>query len=418
MPTVRGLGLLGAGGALLVAGRVFGLAELLYIGTASLVAVILASLAVAIGRAQVAVSRQVSPPRAHAGEQVHVSLEVINRAPVPTSMLEVVDRVQGLPRPAVFTSPSIPAGRRGRASYALTCRARGIYRVGPITVAIADPFGLARLQRRIDLVADLAVYPPVVPLSALPPARGHDMGTRTDRPSLQVPEGEEFYTLREYQVGDDLRKVHWRSTARRGRLMLRQEELPWHARGTVVLDVRRGALGASGGRDFEAAVTAAASAVQYFAHRGEFCRYLSTDGVELPFGVGLDHYLAILDRLAVVDDSSTDRLVGTLARLRRHAGAGGGLVFCGGALGDDEARRLAALRSRFSPIVVVRPGSPIAMEGTRDQRTDAVLRRSGTMVVRAGDDLSSSWNAVVGAARRAHGHGAVAAAQAGVRGPS
>src|SRR5437899_5921202 len=139
MPTVRGLGLLGAGAALLVAGRVFGLAELLYIGMASIVAVLLASIAVAIGRAQVAVSRQVSPPRAHAGEQVHVHLEVANRAPVPTSMLEVVDRVQGLPRPAVFTSPSIPPGRRGRASYALTCRARGIYRVGPITVSISDP---------------------------------------------------------------------------------------------------------------------------------------------------------------------------------------------------------------------------------------------------------------------------------------
>src|SRR2546425_9832626 len=104
MPSVRGLGLLVAGVGLLIGGRVFGLSELIYLGTASFVAVVIAGLAVTLGRSQVAVGRALTPTRAHAGDQVQVALEVHNRAPVPTSVLELTDRIEGLPRPATFSS--------------------------------------------------------------------------------------------------------------------------------------------------------------------------------------------------------------------------------------------------------------------------------------------------------------------------
>ena len=68
--------------------------------------------------------------------------------------------------------------------------------------------------------------------------------------------GDEFLTLREYEVGDDLRRVHWRSTARTGELMIRQDEARWRSRAAVVLDVRPGAHDAA---SFEVAVEAAAS---------------------------------------------------------------------------------------------------------------------------------------------------------------
>src|SRR5439155_24610936 len=115
-----------------------------------------------------------------------------------------------------------------------TCRTRGIYSVGPVTISVADPFGLARLTRRIDLRAELAVYPPVLPLQPLPPAQGRDTAARAEHPSLHTPQGEEFFTLREYQVGDDLRKVHCRSTARLGRMMIKTEGLPWHVRWSLM----------------------------------------------------------------------------------------------------------------------------------------------------------------------------------------
>jgi uncharacterized protein (DUF58 family) len=272
---------------------------------------------------------------------------------------------------------------------------------------VSDPFGLARLSRRIDAVAELAVYPPVVALSAMPPATGRDTASRSERPALTTPHGEDFYTLREYQVGDDLRKVHWRSTARRGRLMIRQEELPWHARGTVMLDVREAALGPAGTTAFEAAVIAAASAAQYFANRGEFCRFLTTEGTDLPFGFGLDHLRAMLDRLAVIEEGRHDLFNQTLASLRRGTSANGALVFCGGLLSDDEASRFSSLRSRYSPLVAVRyppSAGEVGRETSREATVDQMLRSNGVLVVRAGaDGLTSAWDQVMGMARRARG---------------
>ena len=408
MPSLRGAGLLAAGAGLLVTGRLFGLPELLYLGTGGLVAVVVAVVVVAFGRARVAVKREITPPRTHAGEQVAVSLEVHNRSAVPTSFLEISDRIQGLPRPATFTSPAIPPRRRATAAYVLTCRSRGLYDVGPLDVTVTDPFGLARLRRRLDMVTQLAVYPAVVPLAPLPLASGRDAGHRSERPALAAPHGEDFYTLREYQVGDDLRKVHWRSTARRGRLMIRQEELPSNVRGTVVLEVRAAALGAAGEAAFESAVVAAASAVQYFAGRGESCRYASTDGGELPFGYGTEHFRAIFDRLAVADDTSEDGFATTLSRLAKRDAAGGALIFCGGILAPDEARRLATLRTRYRPLVVVRHPPSTASgelgrqrEGQREAHIDDVLRSAGVLVVRPGTEgLAAAWDRELRATRR------------------
>lgn len=407
MPSIRGAGLLASGVALLIAGRAFGLRELTYLGVGALVAVLLAVLAVSLGRARVVVSRRIAPPRTQAGEQVQVRIEVHNRSALPTSVLELTDHIEGLPRPATFTSRVIPPGRRAAASYALTCRARGVYDIGPLFVAVSDPFGLARLSRQVDLVTKLAVYPTIVALSPLSPASGHDSATQAERPALHTPQGEEFYTLREYQMGDDLRKVHWRSTARRARLMIKQEEIPWHARGTVVLDVREAALGQSGGAPFESAVVAAASAVQHFGRQGEFCRFVSTDGAELAFGFGLDHFRSILDRLAVVEETRADRFAGAVAGLTRADQTGGALVFCGGLLSEDEARRLAGLRGRYSPVVAVRyppstSGGDLgrARETEREAKVDALLGAARVLVVHPGPEgLAAAWAQAAGLAR-------------------
>ena len=72
----------------------------------------------------------------------------------------------------------------------------------------------------------------------------------------RVPVGLDFFGLREYEVGDDLRRVHWRSTARTGELMLRQDEMPWEARSTILLDTRPST---HHGESFERAVEIAAS---------------------------------------------------------------------------------------------------------------------------------------------------------------
>src|SRR5207245_397722 len=97
---------------------------------------------------------------------------------------------------------------------------------------------LATTVARIAPATQLTVYPRVDPILPLPQTRGHDPHAGADHPTA-LGSGEDFYALRAYQVGDDLRRVHWPSTARLDELMIRQQEMPWQGRATVVLDVRR-----------------------------------------------------------------------------------------------------------------------------------------------------------------------------------
>jgi uncharacterized protein (DUF58 family) len=109
--------------------------------------------------------------------------------------------------------------------------------------------------------------------------------------------GEDFYALRAYQQGDDLRRVHWPSTARRDEIMIRQNEVPWQGRATIVLDLRaRLHTDAS----LEAAVSAAASVITACWQHGSVVRLVTTDGVDSGFGSGANHLEVLLARLAVL----------------------------------------------------------------------------------------------------------------------
>ena len=147
-----------------------------------------------------------------------------------------------------------PRGAREMA-YRVRADVRGRYHVGPLTVRLADPFGLVELARSFSAAA-ITVTPPIVPL---PPGRltGSWTGGGGSRARMIASAGEDDVAPREYRHGDDLRRVHWRSTARRGELMVRREEaavadqrhpLPRHpAHGALGRrarsDVRTGGLG-------------------------------------------------------------------------------------------------------------------------------------------------------------------------------
>jgi uncharacterized protein (DUF58 family) len=140
----------------------------------------------------------------------------------------------------------IEASGSRRAGFVMKAVRRGRYDIGPLQVGFVDPFGLARVRWRALGVSRFLVHPRVERL-----ATPYDMGERrslasTARRQPTGARGEDFYTLREYVEGDDLRKVHWPSTAKRGTYMIRQEETPWHTRSTILVDDR--AQGHAGGR--------------------------------------------------------------------------------------------------------------------------------------------------------------------------
>ena len=99
--------------------------------------------------------------------------------------------------------------------YEVISRPRGVYKVGPAKIRIGDPLGFTESTSTFGKANRLVVYPRIEQLDGVPTGRGQDQTINTSRASFWHSGGEDFYTLREYQPGDDIRKVHWPSSARR-----------------------------------------------------------------------------------------------------------------------------------------------------------------------------------------------------------
>ncbi|MBB5869166.1 uncharacterized protein (DUF58 family) [Allocatelliglobosispora scoriae] len=260
--TGRGVGLTIAGAALVAGGFGFGYPELAIVGTTSLIAVGCA-LVYGAWRPKLSVERAVEPDRVARGEGSTVTLTVHNDNRLLAASLIAEDRcaevpvavpvIRLRPRTESTTSYPVPTGRRG------------VVGIGPLRVTRRDPLGLIGLSRDHGGTAQVWVHPRVHLIRAVPAGISRSMDGRVDR----VPHGSiTFDTLREYVVGDELRHVHWRTSAKVGELMVREHLDTSLPRLVVLLDDRVGsypdAAGAAPGAEiapFEAVCEAAASIV-------------------------------------------------------------------------------------------------------------------------------------------------------------
>ncbi len=170
-------------------------------------------------------------------------------------------------RPRFVLDKVEPQGQR-TVAYPVRSDVRGRFTVGPLSVRLTDPFGLVELSRAFASTDELVVTPVVSPL---PPVRlGGDWAGGGESTARSVAaSGSEDISTREYRHGDDLRKVHWKSTARTGELMVRREEQPFQSRATLLLDGRAAAHRGEGpGSSYEWAVSAVASAGTALARAG------------------------------------------------------------------------------------------------------------------------------------------------------
>lgn len=130
-------------------------------------------------------------------------------------------------------------------TYQLRGRQRGRHRVGPLLADLRDPLGLARTVRAHDLVTEVLVTPVVHPLAPLRSLTGvGDVGEAT--PHKIGVHGTDDVLVREYRAGDDTRRIHWKSTARAGEIMVRREEQAWDPTAVVMVDTRRARCVGSG----------------------------------------------------------------------------------------------------------------------------------------------------------------------------
>lgn len=351
-PTRRAWALSGVGTAFIVAGRTLALKELFPIGLTAVVLVLLSWLVVALQPIDLRASRRLVPSRMHAGGPGRVDLDLTSTGTSPTPVLCARDPFDGGRRHARFRVAPIQPGQTVHAAYRVPTDRRGVFPVGPLEVLRTDPLGL--LERRVEVLgADtLTVYPPIDRIAALPHTRGQDpRGGTIARPALGVG-GDDFYALRPYVLGDDLRRVHWASTARLDELMIRQDQLPWQGRVVVSVDVRAEVHTEA---TFEAAMSAAASiCVACAADRVEV-RLVGTDGVDTGFGGGRGHVEVILERLAgwTADTDRTRTLTRALAALGRGNDAALAVVTTGraGAAALEAAARARTGRSGTTTVV-------------------------------------------------------------------
>ena len=251
--TARGIGLLAGAVVGLAAGFAFGYPELVVLGAAGLFALCFAVVH-ASWRPHLSVSRVAEPDRVARGDSSMVTLTLHNSSRFRAASLLAEDRcgTAAVPVPVLRLRP----GRDTTVDYPVPTTRRGVVPIGPLKVSRRDPFGLVTGARSHGGTTQVWVHPRSYPLAAVPAGVARSLDGRVDR----VPHGTiTFDTLREYVVGDELRRVHWRTSAKVGELMVREQLDTSLPKLVVLLDDR--ASSHPDPETFESACEAAASVV-------------------------------------------------------------------------------------------------------------------------------------------------------------
>ena len=220
----------------------------------------------------VAVERKID--RAQVGQTTDERITVTNRGLFPKVWLEV-DDPSTLPghRPGRVITLS---GRQRRSWHTQTLLTRrGVYNVGPVAISSGDPFGLFRTTRRYGATSSIIVYPPFydLPHFTVPPANLPGEGRFRKRTHYVTPNAS---GVRDYAPGDSFNRIHWRSTARAGKLMVKTFELDPASDIWIALDLQQAVQAGSGDESTEEyAVKIAASVARHFLNQNRNVGLLS-----------------------------------------------------------------------------------------------------------------------------------------------
>ncbi|MGY1697270.1 DUF58 domain-containing protein [Geodermatophilus sp. SYSU D00814] len=389
--TLRGRCLVAAGLTLLALGALLGERPLVQIAVFLLALPLLSAVAVARQRFRVGVRRTVTPARVPRGESADVLLEVTNADRRTGRLWLLSEQLPAeLGRSPGFVVERLPGGRAAALPYRVHGGRRGRFRLGPLQLRLVDPFGLVQRTTSGSDGTPLLVVPRVRPLGPGGPAGGHGGGGEGARRSIAV-HGEDDVSTRAYRHGDDLRKVHWRATARTGELMVRMEERPWRAQAALLLDTRVRAhllVRAAGPGpaattvvpgppgdpapppdSLEWLVEAAASIGSALARRGSALRVVTAEGELRPVeGSGGLGPTELLDRLAVLSPTRGSSLRPAVEQLRRVAGDAPVVAVLGAVAPDDLAELLAARSGPHNDVAVLLDVASWAEAGGRTRR--------------------------------------------------
>jgi uncharacterized protein (DUF58 family) len=291
---------------------------------------------------------EVSPRRTVAGDTARVSIRAVRarrRFPLPGPLVQIPVGSQNF----LVRLPTLRRSRAVQEQITLDGLRRGVLRVGPVSAWRTDPLGLVRWTERWSAVSELLVLPRMVAVGAMTGGAVRDQeGTPSDEISMSDLA---FHALREYVPGDDLRHVHWRSSAKAGALQIRQYHDTRRSHLTLVIDDDRGSY--ADPADFELAVSAAAS----MAARAD------QDGVDLSLLCG-EHAVtdrgldAVLDVCCRIEPTDSDPTAAARRALRLAPETSWLVVLTGGAAPDQLSSVLrAGLPPEVSLLLVTADGS-------------------------------------------------------------
>ena len=392
--TTRGRCLIAAGVATALCAVLVDERDLLRMAAFVIALPLLAS--IVVGRTQISLhaDRELVPPRVPAGGvcQAQLTLRGSGRLGGRLLLEDMVPEALGGSQRAVVAQ--LPQNQAVQLIYPIHPLERRVHSLGPLIARITDPLGLAEYKRTLVGCSRLVVIPAVAPLTGM--ISGGEQGTgEAGGERVGIGQSQDAMVVRSYRQGDDLRKVHWRTSARRDELMVRVEE--WSERGgaTVLLDHRTTAHRGNGAASsLEYAVSLAASVYLHLRQRGQRVRLVTADG--LVQASGTEHTAEIaLDALAALRPTEQRDLASASA-----AASGQEVVAVLGAIDAAAVDQLLAHRPRgLRSHALLLDVAAWATGGHSTQPTDPtrpaqLLAAAGWSVAfaRPGQSASSVWD--------------------------
>ena len=383
--TRRGVTLVVVGVALLSVSLWFDLRDILLLAFVGIAMPVAAAVFVMARSPRLAVTRTFAPHVVAAGSWTRVSLVVKNRGrrtfdgahwrdTVPDGLMGPPETI--LPAMGPYES-ALPSGDdMVRLEYRIRMPRRGVYPVGPLRVVLFDPFGLARVERDVGSPHEILVTPRVTELEAALGTAATIDGVVHGLQRRTHPNSDELIA-REYRYGDPLRRVNWAATARRGELMVREEEQRGDPEARVLLDTTMSGRPRVGGarRDgdttpnaaFELGVEMAASVGSHLLEEGFLVRCTQVAdperGIISGAAFGGTYRMPAGDRMLLEDLARLDTpgqslgsraeppagIAESRARAREARGPGFAVLV---EPDDHDVQNLIALRPSFEPAVV------------------------------------------------------------------
>jgi len=194
---------------------------------------------------------------------------------------------------------------------------RGAYKLGPVEVNLTDPLGFFNFKRRHRIFSDIIVYPSPLRIPELEARLGGTFGEHQFEGTGAKGSGVDFHGVRNYQPGDDLRRVHWRSTARHRKLNVIEFEHRAGQDTVIAINVKKGSqVGTPPLTSLEYSAKLAAGISEQALSQGNSVRllYPGVSGRASTLGSGITQFYAILEALAVMETNERESLSGMLQR--------------------------------------------------------------------------------------------------------